>query len=75
MADPLLKRGDSGQYVEQLQRQLEQVGYGVGGVDGDYGRKTFEAVQAFQAAFHLDPSGEVDEIGRASCRERVSLTV
>jgi hypothetical protein len=61
MADPLLKRGDSGQYVEQLQRQLEQVGYGVGGVDGDYGRKTFEAVQAFQAAYHLDPSGDVDE--------------
>ena len=61
MADPILKRGDNGQYVEQLQYQLEQVGYGVGGVDGDYGRKTEEAVQAFQAAYHLDPSGSVDE--------------
>jgi cell wall-associated NlpC family hydrolase len=61
MADPILKRGDSGQYVEQLQQQLEKIGYGVGGVDGDYGRKTTEAVQAFQAAYHLDPTGEVDE--------------
>lgn len=61
MADPILKRGDSGQYVEQLQQRLEQVGYSVDGVDGDYGRKTVEAVQAFQAAYHLDPSGEVDE--------------
>ena len=47
--------------VEQLQQRLEQVGYSVDGVDGDYGRKTVEAVQAFQAAYHLDPSGEVDE--------------
>ena len=61
MADPILKRGDSGQYVEQLQQRLQQVGYSVDGVDGDYGRKTVEAVQAFQAAYHLDPSGEVDE--------------
>ena len=61
MADPILKRGDSGPYVEQLQQRLEQVGYSVDGVDGDYGRKTVEAVQAFQAAYHLDPSGEVDE--------------
>jgi cell wall-associated NlpC family hydrolase len=61
VADPILKRGDSGQYVEQLQQRLEQVGYSVDGVDGDYGRKTVEAVQAFQAAYHLDPSGEVDE--------------
>jgi cell wall-associated NlpC family hydrolase len=61
MADPILKRGDSGPYVEQLQQKLEQVGYGVGGADGDYGRKTHEAVQAFQAAYHLDPTGDVDE--------------
>ena len=62
MTDPILKRGDSGQYVEQVQQRLEQIGYSVGGVDGDYGRKTVEAVQAFQAAYHLDPSGEIDDV-------------
>jgi cell wall-associated NlpC family hydrolase len=58
----ILKRGDSGQYVEQVQQRLEQIGYSVDGVDGDYGRKTVEAVQAFQAAYHLDPTGEVDDV-------------
>ena len=62
MTDPILKRGDSGQYVEQVQQRLEQIGYSVGGVDGDYGRKTVEAVQAFQAAYHLDPTGEIDDV-------------
>jgi hypothetical protein len=57
----ILKRGDSGREVEQLQQRLEEFGYSVGGVDGDYGRNTTEAVQAFQAAYHLDPTGEVDD--------------
>jgi len=61
VADPIVQNGDSGQYVEQVQQRLEELGYGVGGVDSDYGSKTVEAVQAFQAAYGLEITGAVDE--------------
>jgi len=56
----ILKRGDSGDAVEQLQLKLKATGYDPGDVDGDYGRKTEAAVLAFQ----LDRP-DVDDDGKA----------
>jgi hypothetical protein len=51
-----LKKGDQGPEVRELQRLLRERGYPVA-VDGDFGRKTWEAVRAFQAQ-HLDVHGQ-----------------
>lgn len=60
MTDVIVQSGDNNEYVTTVQTRLEELGYSVGGVDGDYGRKTTEAVQAFQAAYGLTISGSVD---------------
>lgn len=44
----ILKRGDQGDAVEQLQLKLKAAGYDPGDVDGDYGKRTEDAVLAFQ---------------------------
>lgn len=44
----LLKRGDGGPDVEQLQLKLKAAGYDPGDIDGDFGPKTEAAVLAFQ---------------------------
>jgi hypothetical protein len=56
----ILKRGDSGDAVEQLQLKLKAAGYDPGDVDGDYGGKTEAAVLAFQ----MDRP-DVDDDGKA----------
>ncbi len=60
MSDVIVQSGDENEYVTQVQTRLEELGYSVGGADGDYGRKTTEAVQAFQAAYGLPITGSVD---------------
>jgi cell wall-associated NlpC family hydrolase len=60
MTDVIVQRGDNGDNVTMVQTRLNEVGYSVGAVDGDYGRKTTEAVQAFQAAYGLAITGAVD---------------
>jgi len=45
----ILRRGDRGAAVEQLQLKLKAAGYDPGDVDGFYGPKTSAAVLAFQA--------------------------
>lgn len=62
MADVIVQSGDNGEYVTMVQTRLEELGYAVGGVDGDYGRRTTEAIQAFQAAYALPITGSVDDI-------------
>ena len=44
----VLKPGDKGIEVEQLQLKLKAAGYDPGEIDGDYGPKTTAAVLAFQ---------------------------
>jgi cell wall-associated NlpC family hydrolase len=60
MSEVLLKRGDSSDDVRTVQERLTELGYSAGGSDGDYGRKTVEAVQAFQAAYGLEITGSID---------------
>jgi peptidoglycan hydrolase-like protein with peptidoglycan-binding domain len=56
-----LRRGDSGDYVEQVQHRLAGLGFSPGGTDGGYGRRTTEAVRAFQEAHRLEVTGQIDE--------------
>jgi peptidoglycan hydrolase-like protein with peptidoglycan-binding domain len=54
-----LKRGSEGNEVASLQKQLTNLGYDLGEVDGKYGAKTLEAVRKFQSDFHLQSDGIV----------------
>ncbi|QCR29050.1 N-acetylmuramoyl-L-alanine amidase [Priestia megaterium] len=47
----ILKQGDSGEAVKQLQRALNAVNFKVGSVDGMYGVQTKDAVRRFQLVY------------------------
>tara|TARA_Y100000114_G_scaffold14058_3_gene11396 strand:- start:1624 stop:2622 length:999 start_codon:yes stop_codon:yes gene_type:complete len=56
----VLKRGDKGDEVKALQQKLAEKGYAVsysgsGGIDGDYGKNTENAVIYFQVLNDIDP--------------------
>lgn len=53
----LLKRGDQGQAVTELQLALIQLGYLDGKADGIYGEETEQAVSSFQKDFALKVCG------------------
>ena len=54
---PTLRQGDKGQDVKQLQEQLIKLGYLSGAADGDFGKKTAQAVRDFQVCNHLKEDG------------------
>ena len=56
---PVLKRGSRGTAVESLQMYLNSHGYCCGNKDGIFGKKTEEAVKAFQGDHCLNPDGIV----------------
>jgi putative chitinase len=60
VADGVLRLGDEGFEIEALQRRLVALGYGVGAIDGKFGRGTRMAVIALQLDRGLAGSGEVD---------------
>jgi peptidoglycan hydrolase-like protein with peptidoglycan-binding domain len=62
MAEPLLKKGSTGEAVRQLQQALKDLGYDPGNVDGQFGSKTESAVKAFQGDRQLTVDGIVGEI-------------
>lgn len=47
----ILKQGDSGEAVKQIQRALNAVNFKVGSVDGIYGVQTKDAVRRFQLVY------------------------
>ena len=57
----ILRKGSYGEKVEQLQKDLQKLGYSLGkyGVDGDYGNDTYNAVKKFQKDHGLTQDGEV----------------
>jgi peptidoglycan hydrolase-like protein with peptidoglycan-binding domain len=60
-ARPELSRGDFNRdQVAYLQQTLEYLGYELGTVDGDFGDRTFAAVQQFQRDNGLTDTGTVD---------------
>ncbi|MEM9655792.1 MAG: L,D-transpeptidase family protein [Actinomycetota bacterium] len=54
-------RGDSGDAVQALQARLTNLGFAPGTPDGTYGRKTSDAVAAFQFLVDLEQTGEADD--------------
>ena len=62
-AKKVLKRGDKGTEVAYVQATLMELGYDLGswGADGDFGKKTEEAVKQFQKDHGLEPDGKVGE--------------
>jgi peptidoglycan hydrolase-like protein with peptidoglycan-binding domain len=62
MAEPLLKKGATGEAVRQLQLALTDLGYDPGGVDGKFGSKTEAAVKRFQADREITVDGIVGDI-------------
>lgn len=58
---PVLRKGDKGTYVKQLQQKLISKGFSCGscGADGSFGKDTEKAVKAFQKAAGLTADGIV----------------
>ena len=54
---PTLRQGDKGQAVRQLQTELIRLGYLSGNADGDFGKKTAQAVKDFQVCNGLKEDG------------------
>ncbi|HEX7066132.1 MAG TPA: peptidoglycan-binding protein [Bacillales bacterium] len=54
---PMLKRGDHGKIVKDLQSQLQNLDYYHGEIDGSYGPLTEEAVRDFQRANNIAVDG------------------
>jgi hypothetical protein len=59
---PLLRRGDHGPRVRELQARLRQLAWFFGDVDDDYGRSTVVAVKGFQDKRGLAVTGYVDRL-------------
>ena len=56
---PTLRQGDSGVWVEELQRELTQLTFYSGPIDGNFGSSTAAAVRAFQSNNKLTADGIV----------------
>lgn len=56
-AAPVLKRGSKGDAVRALQQRLADAGLYKGRIDGDYGRRTQDAVRAYQMRYGLAADG------------------
>ncbi len=59
--DNLLRPGDSGTAVEELQIRLKALNYFSGKVNGEYNTLTRTAVMEVQTAYGLEPNGIADE--------------
>jgi hypothetical protein len=67
-----LSPGATGQQVKLLQQALNQLGYTVGTVDGNYGPATQSAVEKFQQANDLAVDGVVGEQTLAALRQALA---
>ena len=67
----VLRYGQKSEEVRELQKQLIKLGYDLGpdGADGDFGRKTRDAVKDFQGEHGLVKDGEVGELTRAAIKK------
>lgn len=65
-APRVLREGMKGPDVEELQKELDVLGFPCGEIDGVFGIKTFQAVLAFQAEHDLAQDGVVGQETRAA---------
>lgn len=59
--NPTLKKGHKGALVVQLQNILNHLNYNCGDADGDFGKKTKNAIKLLQANHMLETSGMYNE--------------
>jgi peptidoglycan hydrolase-like protein with peptidoglycan-binding domain len=72
---PTLRRGDEGEHVQTLQRQLGGLGYDIGEPDGKFGRKTERAVRDYQDDKGMTSDGVVGPRTHAKLRADAPQTV
>ena len=65
--DGVLRQGDTGEGVAELQALLHALGY-LSAEDGSFGTDTFVAVTLYQLASGMQPTGEADDALLASLR-------
>ncbi len=63
---PMMGDGDTGPAVTRLQKRLAELGHDPGAADGVFGKRTHNAVVAFQAAAGLAPDGLVGPLTYAA---------
>lgn len=61
-AYPILSSGAKGTKTQRLQQALIDQGYLSGKADGDFGKKTEEAVKKAQKAFGMEQTGIADDV-------------
>ncbi|HOB91469.1 MAG TPA: peptidoglycan-binding domain-containing protein [Bacillota bacterium] len=66
----ILQLGSAGQQVAWTQERLTAFGFDPGGVDGQFGILTEEAVRAFQRAYGLRVDGKVGPLTRRVLSEQ-----
>lgn len=73
---PTLKRGSTGEYVVECQKDLIQLGFDVGktGADGKFGKNTEKAVKSFQTSKRLAADGIVGQATWAALDAAVGPT-
>ena len=74
-SERVLKNGDEGEDVRQMQQALIELGYDLGrwGADGDFGDATEYAVKEFQRYHGLEPDGEVGPLTREAIDKALSV--
>ena len=65
----LIKKGDSGSQVEEIQIMLNMINRVQLQIDGDFGNKTLAAVVSFQKKYKLKPDGIVGNMTYAKLVE------
>ena len=65
----LIKKGDSGNQVEEIQIMLNMINKTQLQIDGDFGAKTLAAVVSFQKKYKLKPDGIVGNMTYAKLIE------
>ncbi len=69
-----LRFGSLGAETIALQKQLKALGFDPGAIDGDFGRKTDDAVRQFQAQAGLTVDGIVGATTRAAIAARLAIS-
>ena len=59
-AEDEFSKSNAGQDTRQIQKQLMELGYAPGKLDGRWGRQTENALKEFQRDKHLPATGEID---------------
>ncbi|MCJ7726165.1 MAG: peptidoglycan-binding protein, partial [Acidimicrobiia bacterium] len=71
---PILRPGDRGEHVRQIQAVLKSAGYEPGAIDGVYGPKTVAAVEEFQRTAGIGVDGKVGPVTRRSLASQLGVS-